>query len=325
MGGISRERIGYAMSIQSAFQLEPVFREYIWGGRRLRPQAERTAEAWVVYEGDRIGSGPLAGQSLAEAAAQLGAELLGSLPFARTGARFPLLIKLLDCADWLSLQVHPDDRLALELEGPGQFGKTEAWHFIEAQAGAQILCGVQPGTPAAALDEAIRGGTLLAHMRRLDVEQSSTIFIPAGMIHALGPGLLVYEVQQTSDWTYRVYDWDRPATPQRPLHIDKSIAAAKPELSEDLRPLPAGEGVRPLVRCAYFTLESLVSSGAPLELATDGTSFHALTVIDGAARLEGEGWALELERFQTALVPANLGAYRLLPRGGFHALRACVA
>ena len=306
-----------------AFQLEPVYREYIWGGRRLRPQAERTAEAWVVYEGDRIASGPLAGMSLAEAAKQHGPDLLGSIPTARTGTRFPLLIKLLDCADWLSLQVHPDDRLALALEGPGQYGKTEAWHFIEAQAGAQILAGVRPGTSRAALDEAIRGETLLEHMQRLDVQSGQSIFIPAGMIHALGPGLLVYEVQQTSDWTYRVYDWGRPASPERHLHIDKSIAAAKPELEGKLLDLPAADGgLAELIRCEYFLLEVLSSAARPLALETDGSSFHALTLIEGSGRLAGEGWAFELERFQTALVPANAGAYRL--EGACRALRARV-
>lgn len=313
------------MSIHTAFQLEPVYREYVWGGRRLRPEAERTAEAWVVYAGDRIVSGALTGLTLAEAAEQQGAALLGSLPFGHTGTRFPLLIKLLDCADWLSLQVHPDDRLAVELEGAGQFGKTEAWHFIESSPGAQVLCGLKPGTPVAVLDEAIRAGTLLEHMRHLDVPAGSTIFIPAGMIHALGPGLLLYEVQQTSDWTYRVYDWGRPAGPQRPLHIEKSIAAAKVDLTSDLLPLPDGDGAHSLVRCPYFLLELLSSHSQTIDLAVDGSSFHALTVIEGAAALQGDGWSLELERFQTGLVPADGGAYRLSPRGSFRVLRASVA
>ena len=314
------------MSIQSAFQLEPVYREYVWGGRRLRPEAERTAESWVVYAGDRIVTGALSGLTLEEAAQQQGAALLGTIPFGQTGARFPLLIKLLDCADWLSLQVHPDDRLALELEGAGQFGKTEAWHFIESSPDAQILCGLTPGTPTSVMDEAIRAGTLLEHMRRLDVQTGSTIFIPAGMIHALGPGLLVYEVQQTSDWTYRVYDWGRPATPQRPLHIEKSIAATNVDLSSDLLPSPAGAGLHGLVHCPYFTLEMLSSSGEVLDLAVDGSSFHALTVIAGGTLVEGAGWRLQLDRFQTALVPADAGAYRLSPRAAeFQVLRAYVA
>ena len=307
-----------------AFLLEPVYREYIWGGRRLRPQADRTAEAWVVYEGNLIASGPLAGQTLGEASRQQGAALLGSLPASRTGTRFPLLVKLLDCADWLSLQVHPDDHLALELEGPGQYGKTEAWHFIEADPGATILCGVQPGTSTAALHNAIRAGTLLEHMQRLEVQDSQTIFIPAGMIHALGPGLLVYEVQQTSDWTYRVYDWARPPTPQRPLHIEKSIAAAKPQLEGRLLPAP-GSALTELVHCDYFVLEHLQAGREPLAFEAGGGSFHTLTLIAGSAVLAGDGWSFELERFQTALIPASAGAYHLQSHGGCRALRAFVA
>ena len=309
-----------------AFQLEPVYRDYIWGGQRLRPQAERTAEAWVVYEGDRIASGPLSGLTLSEACLKHGAALLGSIPTARTAARFPLLVKLLDCADWLSLQVHPDDRLAVQLEGPGQYGKTEAWHFIEANPGAQILCGVQPGTQPTSLEQAIRAGTLLEHMQRLDVQTSQTIFIPAGMIHALGPGLLVYEVQQTSDWTYRVYDWGRPASPQRPLHLDKSIAASKPELEGRLLAAPSAQdgSLKELVRCDYFILELLSVAEEDLRFETGGISFHALTLIEGSAELAGDGWAFELQRFQTALVPASAGAYRLRPRGSCRALRARV-
>jgi mannose-6-phosphate isomerase len=309
-----------------AFQLEPVYREYVWGGRRLRPQAERTAEAWVVYAGDRISSGPLAGLTLAEAAQRHGAGLLGTRPFARTGTLFPLLIKLLDCADWLSLQVHPDDGLAVRLEGAGQFGKTEAWHFIEAEAGAQILCGLRRGTAREDMERAIRAGTLLEHMRRLDVQAGESIFIPAGMIHALGPGLLLYEVQQTSDWTYRVYDWDRPATPERPLHIEKSIAVSNPRLEGTLipaQPLPPGDQAR-LIECGYFTLETLVVDQSGLDLATDGTSFHALTVIAGSARLQGAGWALDLERFQSAVVPAAAGSYRVLGVETARLLRARV-
>jgi mannose-6-phosphate isomerase len=310
----------------SGFQLEPVYRDYVWGGRRLRPQAERTAEAWVVYAGDRICSGPLSGLTLAEAAERHGASLLGTRPFARTGTLFPLLIKLLDCADWLSLQVHPNDELAIQLEGAGQYGKTEAWHFIEAQPGAQILCGLRPDTPPEVMEQAIRGGWLLDHMLRLDVQAGESIFIPAGMIHALGPGLLLYEVQQTSDWTYRVYDWDRPATPQRPLHIEKSIAASNPELQSALIPTrqlePGGQAC--LIQCGYFTLETLAVNDSGLDLTTDGGSFHALTVIEGAARLEGAGWALELERFQSAVVPADGGAYRIAGSPSARLLRAWV-
>ena len=127
------------------FKLTPTYRDYVWGGKRLRPQADITAEAWVVYEEDQVADGPYAGKTLAEVAEMEGEALLGSQAVALTGKRFPLLIKLLDCARWLSLQVHPNDEQAERLEGPGFFGKTEAWYVVEAEEGAQLISGFRPG------------------------------------------------------------------------------------------------------------------------------------------------------------------------------------
>src|SRR5512140_1182646 len=125
--------------------LSPEYRDYVWGGQRLRP-GQLTAEAWVIYENDRVSGGPLSGKSLAELTEQYGEELLGRPVIEKRGRRFPLLIKLLDCHQWLSLQVHPNDQQAVELEGPGQNGKTEAWYFLETAPDGQIIAGLKPGT-----------------------------------------------------------------------------------------------------------------------------------------------------------------------------------
>ena len=311
----------------TALLLSPQYRAYVWGGQRLRPGSERTAEAWMVHENNLIASGPLAGRSLGEAAAQLGADLLGRRALARTGLRFPLLIKLLDCAAWLSLQVHPNNAQAVRLEGAGNFGKTEAWHILEAEPGAELLGGLRPGTGRAELEQAIRCGTLLEKMQRLAVQAGDSLLIPAGMIHALGPGLLVYEVQQVSDITYRVFDWNRPASEGRTLHIEKSIAAADPAAVGAIVPrgaLADGER-RQLVTCEFFTLDLLVGASNALDLDTGGESFHALTVFEGQAMAEGDGWRQPLGRFETALIPAACGAYRLHPLGAMKALVASAA
>ena len=299
----------------SALLLVPQYRDYVWGGQRLRPGAGRTAEAWVVYQENLVAAGRFGGSTLAEAAEDLGEELLGKPVVARNGKRFPLLIKLLDCAEWLSLQVHPNNEKALKLEGPGASGKTEAWHILDAEPGAELLGGLKPGTDAAALETAIRGGTLLDLMQHLAVQRGDSLLIPAGMIHALGPGLMVYEVQQASDITYRVYDWGRPASEGRALHIEKSIAAADPALTGALVPArPSAEGERrQLVTCEFFTLELLTAAHTTFDLDTGGESFHALTVIGGRAVLEGDGWQQPLEKFETALVPAGCNSYRLQP------------
>lgn len=299
--------------MQTAFTLQPEYRDYVWGGQSLRP-GQLTAEAWIVFEGDRIASGPQAGLTLAEAAAQDPQGLLGRVPVSRTGSRFPLLIKLLDCAQWLSVQVHPNDVQAIQLEGEGRFGKTEAWHFLQTEPGAEILAGLRPGMAPDELAQAIQAGkALLDAAQHLPVHAGETLFIPAGMLHALGPGMLLYEVQQTSDITYRVYDWDRPASAGRPLHIRQSLAVTNPALTGQIIPPPELRDNQcfPLICCPYFTLAAIQASRQPLVLDPAGESFHVLTTTAGQARVEGSGWQFTLEPLQTVLVPAGAGPYHL--------------
>ena len=312
--------------LRQAFSLTPEYRDYVWGGDRLKPGHAPIAEAWVVYEQDRIASGPLAGRTLAEAAVAYGEVLLGRRAVQRTGTRFPLLIKLLDCAAWLSLQVHPNDEQAMRLEGAGQFGKTEAWHILDAQPDAQILCGLRPGVTRDTLVQAVHSGTLLDWMQRLSIQAGDTIFISPGMIHALGPGILLYEVQQTSDITYRVFDWNRPAAQGRKLHIEQSLAVADVNARGQVLPQSqlANGDQRELVACPYFTLQALAGQSNSITLDTGGESFHALTLIEGRAQVEGANWGLELDRFGTVVIPAACGSYRVQPRGPFRALKASV-
>ena len=310
--------------IATPLLLEPHYTDYVWGGSRLKPGQSPIAEAWVIYENDLILNGPLAGKTLAEAVVAAGAAVLGADVYARTGNRFPLLIKLLDCAQWLSLQVHPNDEQAVRLEGPGQYGKTEAWHFIESAPGSEVLAGLKPGTSRQALEAGIKEHKVLDLMERFEVKNGDSILIQAGMIHALGPGLLLYEVQQTSNWTYRVWDWDRPVSPQRLLHIEKSLAVSNPAATGTL--VPAQEAVdggqRLLVSCGYFDLSLLTAEKQSIALDTRSETCHALTVISGSACLEGSGWQQPLQRFQSVLVPADAGAYRLVPEGACQVLMA---
>jgi len=210
------------------FKLEPEFREYIWGGSRLRPDAERTAEAWVVYENNLVVSGPFKGKRLKEVALVAGESLLGQAVMKRTGMKFPLLVKLLDSQKWLSLQVHPNDAQAVRWEGTGSFGKMEGWYIIEAEEGAMLLSGFNPGTSQADISDTIGEKDMLEIVSRKAVKKGDAILITPGTIHAIGPGLMVYEVQQTSDITYRVYDWDRPTTEGRKLHIKQALDVLDP-------------------------------------------------------------------------------------------------
>ena len=306
-------------------QLIPEYRDYVWGGQRLRP-GTLTAEAWIVYEGDRIANGSLQGQTLAEAAQQLGADLLGQKTVRRTGRRFPLLIKILDCNDWLSVQVHPNDEQARQMEGPDQFGKTEAWHILEAANDAQLIAGVKEGTSAEALAGAIRNGTIIDHVQYHTARTGDTIFMPAGTLHALGPGLMVYEVQQTSNITYRIFDWNRSASAGRALHLEQSVAVTNPQGTGRIQ--PAGDlqpdDRRSLVQCPYFTLDLLTAQSQPLLLDTYGESFHAITVVEGQGAIGCGEERITLNRFETVLVAAQAGAYQLHPSGqlGVRALKA---
>jgi mannose-6-phosphate isomerase len=306
-------------------QLIPEYRDHVWGGQRLRPGIV-TAEAWIVYEGDRIANGSLQGQTLAEAAQQLGADLLGQNVVHRMGARFPLLIKILDCNDWLSVQVHPNDEQARRMEGPDQFGKTEAWHILEAAEGAQLIAGVKAGTNAEALAAAIRKGTIIDHVQYHTACTGDTVFMPAGTLHALGPGLLVYEVQQTSDITYRIFDWNRPASAGRALHIEQSVAVTKAQGAGQIQPALdlQPDDHRSLVQCPYFKLDILTARSQALQLDTRGESFHAITVIAGQGAIDCGDERIMLNRFETVLVAAKAGAYQLRPIESVRALKASV-
>ncbi len=306
-------------------RLNPEYRDYVWGGARLKPGSAPIAEAWVVYAEDRVASGSWAGQTLAEVARHDGPALLGEPVMQRTGTQFPLLIKLLDCAQWLSLQVHPNDEQAQRLEGPGFFGKTESWHVLEAEPGAQLIAGVKPGTSAEALAGAIRGGTIIDWAQYLPVKTGDTIFMAPGTVHALGPGLLMYEVQQTSDLTYRIWDWNRPQTGRRVLHIDKALAVVDAAATGTARPMPRlkANDRQTLVTCSYFTLE-LVAASETQSLTTGGVTFHALTVIDGQAEVICDDERVALQRLESVVVMAASGQYQIRPITPCRVLKASV-
>jgi mannose-6-phosphate isomerase len=313
---------------QRLFALEPQFRERVWGGQRLKAADPPVGEAWIAFEESRVRAGAQAGESVAELAAAHGAQLLGESVAALHGARFPLLAKLLDCADWLSVQVHPDDEQAARLVGPGASGKTEAWHILEAEAGASILAGVREGTTRAELERAIRGGRVVEACRRVEVRAGETYLLPARTLHALGPGLLLYEVQQSSDTTYRVYDWDRPASDGRKLHVEESVAVADPrgEAIFQAPPELRGTCAARAVGCQFFDLDLLqIIPGEAFRDDTRGRAFQLLTATRGAVEVSCGGEALRLGRFETALVAGCAGAYELRAEGGAaRLLRAAV-
>ncbi|MXV20020.1 type I phosphomannose isomerase catalytic subunit [Deinococcus xianganensis] len=299
------------VALPALLPLAPRYHARVWGGDRLAPPVGGTpiGEAWIADGRSVVTDGPLAGQTVEGLMRAHPQDLLGS--DGQPDAGFPLLIKLLDCRDWLSVQVHPNDAQARTMVGPGERGKTEAWHFLHVEPGAELLAGVTPGTTPEALAGAIRHGGILDVSERARPEVGDTLFIPAGTLHALGPGLLLYEVQQASDTTYRVYDWDRPASAGRALHLEESVAVTRADLRGDWHAAAQTGGVGTLVSCPEFTLVG-ARGGEQVDLRG---SFGLATVVEGTLTLHAAGQTLEVGTFGTVLVPASAGAVTLTGEG----------
>jgi mannose-6-phosphate isomerase len=306
----------------------------IWGGSTLgawlglADAPANLAESWQVYERNQVVGGPYDRRMLADLAAEYDVALVGTRSFERYGADFPLLAKFIDAADHLSVQVHPDDAYAHSVEaGTGFHGKTEAWYILHAAPGADLIHGLASASSRDELASALAGGSLLSLLRRVPARAGDTIFVPAGTVHAINAGIMLFEIQQKSDLTYRVYDYDRRDAQGRPreLHLERALDvinydAAPPAVVEPKRL----DGARTLlVRCPYFAMERL-DVAASLAGATDPASFEILTAIDGAVRLAWAGGEQRLARGESIVLPASLGAYQLNPEQSATLLRCYV-
>ncbi len=314
-------------------RFRPVFQRYLWGGQRLRTLLGKDtgdgpcAESWELCDrgADQtvVAHGPLAGTTLHELVARFGRDLLGpaadrvdgKLPPQDPRGRFPLLVKFLDAAKSLSVQVHPNDAQAAALEPP-DLGKTEAWVVLDAAPGSVIYAGLQYGTDRAGLAAAIREGRCEEVLHRFPARVGECVFIPAGTVHALGAGLLVAEVQQTSDTTFRLFDWDRlgPDGQPRPLHVDQALEVIDFSRGpvEAQTPMATDQpGLSRLVHCDKFTLDRWDLS-APRELGGDGR-LHVLLVERGEVAVEGAHTGGAMPMGTTILLPAALEPVRVTP------------
>jgi mannose-6-phosphate isomerase len=310
-----------------AFTVEPDYRPRTWGGWRLAPPGdEPIGEAWIAGPGTVAADGPFAGRTLDELAAELGAGLVGSA--AGAARRFPLLAKLLDTASWLSVQVHPDDATAHRLAGPGAVGKTEAWYVLEADPGAELVAGVRPGEDPDEIRVLIREGdaALEGRLARHRVGQGDAVLVSAGTLHTIGPGLLIYELQQPSDITYRVYDWGRPATAGRKLHHVEAEASVDPAAEVAILHPPLAIGMTTAVRCPHFALDLVDLDGGTQRIDPAGRTVHCLTVAEGSVTVAGgpddATWRFERGRLQTLVVPAGAGSYQVAADGPARVLLA---
>lgn len=299
---------------QTLFTLEPQYREKVWGGHRLRGEGAPVGEVWAAFDGSVTRGGAASGRTIGELVAEYGEELLGAESASRFGRRFPLLVKLLDCAEWLSVQVHPDDSQAARMVGPGESGKSEAWHFLEAEDGAEIIAGVREGTTRDDLRRAIRDGRVGDVVRRMKVRAGETLYIPAGTLHSLGPGLLLYEVQQASDTTYRVFDWNRPAGAGRELHTEEAAEVTDPARNPEPSTARLSPGVpAPLIRCPFFDLDALRLDGGAFVGDTEGLRLQVITTTAGSVSVRSGREDVMLRTNETALVAGAAGAYEIRP------------
>jgi mannose-6-phosphate isomerase len=313
------------MSSLYPLQFQPVLRQYVWGGRRLEtalgkplPPGDHWAECWEICDLDAgqsvVAAGPLKGATLRELVANRGVELLGRHSHL---SRFPLLLKFLDAADTLSVQVHPDDALAARLSPPS-VGKTEAWVVMDAEPGSLIYAGLKPDVDPVRLAAAIQRGQCQECLHCFHPEPGDCLFLPAGAVHALGKGLLVAEIQQPSELTYRLFDWNRVGLDgkPRPLHIEQGLAAVRFDLGP-LEPCQPRETEQPetsrLVECGQFVLDRR-QFDSPLAIGGD-ERFHLIIVLEGSLRVEGAASDEPISRGGAVLLPASLGKTRLAPLG----------
>jgi mannose-6-phosphate isomerase len=311
---------------------QPEMKQRVWGGRRLEqfglklPEG-RIGEGWMIGDHPngttKVLNGELAGQGLHTIRESFGEAWFGSKAAASLkNGRFPLLIKLLDCEDDLSIQVHPNDDY--NKLPAGELGKTEMWYILEAKPGATIIYGLKPGVTRSELAQAIEEDRILDCLQEVPVSAGDSFYIPAGTVHALKAGVLVAEIQQNSDTTYRLYDYNRPGLDGKPreLHIEDSLnvmtygdtgaSQMTTEITEPHRWLT-------LAQSPYFHTEKGIVSGA-WQLSASEESFVIHIVCDGKGAITWDNSEIPLTSGTCVLVPAALGEYAL--KGDMTVLRS---
>ena len=282
------------------FRLRPYFSERVWGRESLEPwfgetgTSELVGEAWLTGPQCVVETGPYAGRTLAEVAKEAGAELLGAV----NDREFPLLVKVLFPNDKLSVQVHPDDERAQRMGQPR--GKTECWYVLEAEPGAAVALGLKEGADAAGVERAIADGTIEEMLVQVPVGVGDMVFVDAGTVHAIGPGVTLLETQQTSDTTFRMWDYGRP----RELHVEQGVAATKfVTRAGKVRPEPMGGGVTRLIAEKYFTVDRIDVGAGEMRVEMPGAG--CLVGLEGTCVVRGEGSEVELRKGSAVVVAAG--------------------
>lgn len=302
-------------------KLLPAFKDYLWGGTKLKTDFGKKSDLDIVAESwelsthkdgqSVVAEGPDAGLTLSEYIDKHGEGILGSN--AQKFDYFPILIKLIDAKDNLSIQVHPSDDYALKNEG--EYGKTEMWYVLDANEGASLYYGFKSEITKDEFEERINNNTLLDVLNKVEVHKGDMFFIESGTVHAIGKGIVICEIQQNSNTTYRVYDYDRRDANGNPreLHVKKAIdvsnlapAAQNRSASETVE--HEGFSVTRLAECKYFTVDKVeVDSKADLTVSTD--SFKSIIVTDGSGVLTFDGESVDINKGDSIFIPAQDAEY----------------
>ena len=293
----------------------------LWAGKRLKEEFGKTSdydtvsETWELSvredEMARVIGGEADGLTLAEYFETVGYDCV--TPTFKAGDRFPLLVKLIDANDILSVQVHPDDSYARDVENDS--GKTEMWYVVDAVEGAELVFGLKEGLDEGDFATAVAEKRIGDVMNYRKVKAGDTYFIPAGMLHAIGAGILIAEIQQNSDLTYRVYDFDRVGADGklRPLHVDKALAVTKPYAEEQVEAIRYARGKcggvgELLANSEYFGARRVSVSG-DVTLTADASSFLSVLCIEGKGGISHNGMSYELKKGDSYFIPAGMGEF----------------
>jgi mannose-6-phosphate isomerase len=295
------------------YTLDPKLTTQVWGGdelvrlygKRGDPQA-RLGESWECWDADLVLNGDFTGKSVADLRASLGAELLGDIDPERI---FPVLTKIITAHDWLSVQVHPDDAYAQRVEHQ-PFGKTECWYVMAAQPGAQIVYGWTRDTSRAEYLARVADGTLGELLRYIPLAAGDTVYIPHGVVHAIGPGVTIFETQQASDLTYRMFDYNRLGLDGKPRELNVQKAADvlnyRATTTGALLQVPYhfdGLDRTALISDVHFVVERIVACGEPASLPTHDRPLIIMSLGE-PLEVASDASTVSLSRYQTVLIPA---------------------
>ena len=304
------------MSKLTPIKLIPTYKDYLWGGDKLRSVYGKKTEIFPLAESwelschrdglSRISGGVYDGETL-EHYINENPEHLGTL---RKSDELPILIKLIDAKENLSVQVHPDDAKAKEWEN--QNGKTEMWYVVQADNGAQMTCGMKCTVSKKEMEQAIKENTLEELLHTVPSKAGDVFFVEAGTVHAIGKGNVIAEIQQNSNVTYRLYDYNRVGKDgkTRELHIDKGVKASNCSQTEPRKIPLCSDGTRLIGSCEYFAVKELRLNGEK-KLFAGEKSYQALMVVDGTAELTSGNYTDKIHLGETVFIPANMGEYKL--------------